>query len=42
MPWHGDIAHTKLSDGRIVLRGSEEEAIHKFYDVARDFYNEKR
>lgn len=24
MPWHGDIAHTKLPDGRVVLRGSEE------------------
>ena len=24
-PWHGDIAHTTLSDGRKVLRGSVEE-----------------
>lgn len=27
MPWHGDIAHTRLPDGRVVLRGSEEEAL---------------
>lgn len=32
MPWHGDIAHTKLSDGRVVLRGSSEEAQHKFQE----------
>jgi hypothetical protein len=32
MPWHGDIAHTVLSDGRKVLRGSEEEARHKYGD----------
>ena len=27
---HGSSAHTKLSDGRVVLRGSIEEAIDKF------------
>lgn len=30
MPWDGDIAHTKLSDGRVVLRGSQEEAIDRY------------
>jgi hypothetical protein len=30
MPRDGDIAHTKLSDGRVVLRGSE--------DAARDMF----
>ena len=30
MPWNGNIAHTKLSDGRVVLRGSIEDAIDKF------------
>lgn len=32
MPWDGDIAHTKLSDGRVVLRGSREEAIDRYGD----------
>lgn len=27
MPWDGDISHTKLSDGRVVLRGSHEAAV---------------
>lgn len=26
MPWSGDIAHTTLPDGRVVPRGSQEEA----------------
>ena len=30
MPWDGDIAHTKLSDGSVVLRGSREDAVDKF------------
>lgn len=30
MPWDGDIVHTKLSDGRVVLRGSVEAAIDMF------------
>lgn len=29
-PWEGDIAHTVLSDGRTVLRGSEAEAQYKY------------
>lgn len=32
MPWDGDIAHTKLSDGTVVLRGSKEDAVDKFGD----------
>lgn len=30
MPWDGPIHLTKLSDGRTVLRGSKEEAEHKY------------
>ncbi len=30
MPWDGPIHLTKLSNGRAVLRGSREEAEHKF------------
>lgn len=30
MPWEGDISHTQLSDGRVVLRGSPEEAEHNY------------
>lgn len=36
MPWNGDIVHTKLSDGRVVLRGSEEEAIHKYNELVNE------
>lgn len=32
MPWNGDIAHTKLSDGRVALRGSHAEAIDRYGD----------
>ena len=31
-------SHTKLSDGRVVLRGSKEEAEHKYGDLAKEFY----
>lgn len=28
--------HTKLSDGRVVLRGSKEEAEHKYGDLVKE------
>lgn len=30
MPWNGNISRTKLSDGRVVLRGSREEAADRY------------
>ena len=40
MPWNGDIAHNRLSDGRVVLRGSEEEAVHKYGELVKDIEKE--
>jgi hypothetical protein len=38
MPWHGDISHTVLSNGRKVLRGSQDEARYKFGDEAVEWF----
>ena len=34
-PWRPRVTHTKLSDGRVVPRGSQEEALHKYGDLVR-------
>ena len=42
MPWDGDISHTKLSDGRNVLRGSREEAVDRYgEELVKELINER-